>query len=61
MIYDKYEKREKGVVIPLIGPAEKMNDVKRKIYQTLVEYKVFESPKFSFSSGIKSTKLGRHT
>jgi hypothetical protein len=28
-------------MIPLVKPTEKMNDVKRKIYQTLMEYKVY--------------------
>ncbi|CAD8161297.1 unnamed protein product [Paramecium octaurelia] len=39
-IVDKKTKSTTNVVIPLVRPNEKMNDVKRKIYQTLMEYKV---------------------
>ncbi|CAK74603.1 unnamed protein product (macronuclear) [Paramecium tetraurelia] len=41
-IVDKKTKSTTNVVIPLVRPNEKMNDVKRKIYQTLMEYKLFQ-------------------
>ncbi|CAK79321.1 unnamed protein product (macronuclear) [Paramecium tetraurelia] len=41
-IMDKKTKSTTNVVIPLVRPNEKMNDIKRKIYQTLMEYKLFQ-------------------
>ncbi|CAD8164923.1 unnamed protein product [Paramecium pentaurelia] len=41
-IVDKKTKSTTNVIIPLVRPNEKMNDVKRKIYQTLMEYKLFQ-------------------